>query len=372
MLVLTRYGRLSPTTRVRFLQFIENLERDDGSSLRFDIAPLLEDHCLQQFYDDGTRNSVYLLKRYLKRARLLLACKRYDLVWIEKELFPALPALAERILRARGVTTIVDYDDAAYAWYHHHPSWLIRTVLGRKIEVVCRASDTVVAGNPTLAAFASAAGARDVVVVPSAINIEKYSQAMEHRPSPNRSEFVVGWIGTPSNVRYLDIFKDALTDMASTTDFKFLTIGAPGHLFDSVAQEAHPWSEGTEAGLLARCDCTVAPLSDGDFERGKCGFKVIQGMAAGLPVVASPVGVVRDIIQHGKNGFLAETASDCRQVLQQLRHDPDLRLRVGRAARRTVTSLYSDGAVNCLLRDVFRDALGNAAAPTSKLAHSTD
>ena len=76
---------------------------------------------------------------------MLLACNRYDLVWIEKEIFPALPALAERALHALGVKTIVDYDDAAYTWYQHNPNWLIRTVLGRKIDAVCRAADTVVA-----------------------------------------------------------------------------------------------------------------------------------------------------------------------------------------------------------------------------------
>jgi glycosyltransferase involved in cell wall biosynthesis len=347
---------------VRFLQFIERFERN-GIDVSFDVAPLLEDHCLRRLYDDGARSRGYLLKRYLKRLAVLLTSSDYDLLWIEKELFPGLPALAERLLAAFGVKVIVDYDDAVYAWYSENPSWIMRSLLGRKIDVVCRSADTVVVGNDALATYARAAGAAKVVLIPTVIDTEKYPPPGSQKSSS--SEFVVGWIGTPSNVHYLELFKDALTDMASEPGFRLLTIGAPAQLFPGVPQEAHPWSEETEIRLLGNCDCTLAPLGEGAFERGKCGFKVIQGMAAGLPVIASPVGVIKEIIRHGENGFLAETAPECHRLLRMLHAEPSLRRRIGERARETVEQLYSVPVAGTRMAHVLHEALGVAPPITA-------
>jgi glycosyltransferase involved in cell wall biosynthesis len=344
---------------VRFLQFIEQFEQAGNPELDFDVAPLLEDHCLQRFYDAGTRDPAYLLKRYAQRARLLLRSGRYELLWIEKELFPGFPALAEWALAALGIKLVVDYDDAAYCWYRDNPIWLVRTFLSRKIDAVCRVAAVVITGNETLAAYARDAGAGKVVIVPSVIDTNKYDLP---RPACNAGEFVVGWIGTPSNVRHLEIFKLALTDMAAAPNFKFLTIGAPAQLFAGVPQEAHPWSAETEIALLGRCDCLVAPLAGGTFESGKCGFKVIQGMAAGLPVIASPIGVIRDIIRHGENGFLAEDAVQCGAIMRQLRADSLLRRRIGEEARETIARFYSTASVSDQVAHVLREALGGQAA----------
>jgi len=354
VLVLTRYGRLSPTTGIRFLQFIEQFERGGTVDLGFDVAPLLEDHSLQRFYDAGTRNPAYLAKRYAKRVGLLLKSRRYELLWIEKELFPGFPALAERALAALGVKVVVDYDDAAYCWYRDHPIWLVRTFLSRKIDAVCRAAALVITGNETLAAYAREAGAGKVAIVASVIDTKKYDLS---RSAGNAGAFVVGWIGTPSNVRYLEIFKVALTDMAAGPNFTFLTIGAPAQLFAGVPQEAHPCSAETEIELLGRCDCMVAPLAGGAFESGKCGFKVIQGMAAGLPVIASPIGVIKDIISHGENGFLAENAAQCGDIMRQLRADSSMRRRIGEKARATIAQFYSTASVSDQVAHVLREAL---------------
>ena len=218
-----------------------------GLSLAFDVAPLLEDDSLKQFYDSGSRNYLYLLIRYLKRCVLLLRSYRYDLIWIEKEIFPLLPATFERALGILGVKTIVDYDDATYVSYKQHRYWLVRKFLGSKIEAVCRSAHAVVAGNPTLAAFARNARAANVIIVPSVVNLDPQFKPSPHRPPLDPNRFVVGWIGTPSNIQHLKLFEGAVTGMASEPGFTFLTIGAKKHLFEGVQQEAHPWSEESEA-----------------------------------------------------------------------------------------------------------------------------
>ena len=83
------------------------------------------------------------------------------------------------------------------------------------------------------------------------------------------------------------------------------------------------------------------PLPDGPFERGKCGYKLIQYMACALPVVASPVGANRDIVEQGRNGFLASDADEWRAALHALVADPGLRRRFGEAGRRSVEQCYS-------------------------------
>jgi hypothetical protein len=101
------------------------------------------------------------------------------------------------------------------------------------------------------------------------------------------------------------------------------------------------WSEDSEVAMIQSMDIGIMPLTDSPWARGKCGYKLIQYMACGLPVVASPVGVNADIVEHGVNGFLATTEDEWRQALTTLLRDPDLRRRMGAAGRRKVETDYS-------------------------------
>ena len=120
---------------------------------------------------------------------------------------------------------------------------------------------------------------------------------------------------------------------------RFIAIGidtkALGLPMDSI-----PWSERTEVDSIRNLDVGIMPLVDGPFERGKCGYKLIQYMACGLPVVASPVGVNRQIVKHGENGFLAETPAEWAKALLTLLADVDLRERMGRTGRQVVEREY--------------------------------
>jgi len=118
------------------------------------------------------------------------------------------------------------------------------------------------------------------------------------------------------------------------------------------------WTEQTEVASISSFDIGIMPLLDGSFERGKCGYKLIQYMACGLPVVASPVGVNCQIVEHGVNGFLAETPEQWEQALQTLLADADLRQRMGQAGRKKVEQEYciqvTGPKMAALLRDVSK------------------
>jgi glycosyltransferase involved in cell wall biosynthesis len=377
---------MGASSRVRFLQFIDRFEKSNSEEFHFDIVPLLEDSYLEALYANGSRSKTYLLRQYLKRCRRLLSCGQYDLVWIEKEIFPGLPALAERLMSALGVRMLVDYDDATFVWYRNHPNWFVRNVLGRKIDVVMRTARCVVVGNDFLAGYAQGAGARRLAVVPSVVDLSSEPHAKHQRVG--KEGFTVGWIGTPSTARYLEIFADCLRDLTTTDEATFLTIGAPSQLLSGVRQQAYSWSEATEGELLERCDVAIAPLSavgtfelseavgrhdrmaPGSWERGKCAFKVVKSMAAALPVVASPVGMAREIITHGENGFFAEGSEDCGAILRRLKADVRERRRIGQAARHTVERLFSASVVEDDLRAALLGAMHQPGASRSMAANA--
>jgi glycosyltransferase involved in cell wall biosynthesis len=102
-----------------------------------------------------------------------------------------------------------------------------------------------------------------------------------------------------------------------------------------------PWSEATESAELAAADIGISWIPDDPWSRGKCGLKVLQYMAAGLPVITNPVGVHPEMVRHGETGYLVNSASEWVDAVRTLAHDPDLRRRMGAAGRRVVEERYS-------------------------------
>jgi glycosyltransferase involved in cell wall biosynthesis len=124
--------------------------------------------------------------------------------------------------------------------------------------------------------------------------------------------------------------------------------------FPGVAVEVARWTEESESDLIARMDIGIMPLRDGPWERGKCGYKIIQYMACGLPVVASPVGVNTTIVQQDENGYLANNASEWLGGLERLILDTSLRARMGEAGYARVKSEYSLAAQAPRLASILR------------------
>jgi glycosyltransferase involved in cell wall biosynthesis len=151
----------------------------------------------------------------------------------------------------------------------------------------------------------------------------------------------VGWIGSPATQGFVRSVASVLSELLDRECDRFVTIGAryPQKLFER--HEQHEWSSATEARELMQLDAGIMPLPDRPFERGKCGYKLIQYMASGLPVVASPVGANKEIVRHGENGFLADTPHEWRTALSALKNDMELRRRMGAAGRRAVQRQYS-------------------------------
>ena len=300
------------------------------------MQPLFDDVYLRTLYGSGRRDTRELLEYYVRRFHTLRNADDYDLIWIEKEVFPFVPGHLERWSIPHGIPYVVDYDDATFHRYDQHRSGLIRSLFAKKLYPLLASASAVTAGNPYLADYAKRAGASSVEIVPTVVDIDRYQCV----PVAGDDELRIGWIGSPSTTRYLELLKQPLEKLSREVPIRLVTIGAADLPKIRVPDEQHPWSEETEATLLSTCHVGVMPLADEAWERGKCGYKLIQYMACALPVVASPVGVNRDIVTD-RVGFLAESAEQWLDALQQIARDAALRRQLGQAGRLAVEARYS-------------------------------
>jgi len=332
VVLLSRYDRLAASSRVRSYQYIPYL-RELGIAV--ESRPLFDDRYIERLYRGRRRLVMPILAGYVRRLWDLITASRSDLLWIEYELFPWLPAWFERALARLGVPYVVDYDDAIFHRYDSHRAALVRGVLGRKIDQVMQGARVVLAGNEYLAERARRAGAARVEWIPTVVDLNRYQVPTPHHDRP----YTVGWIGSPLTAPYLQLIRDALAQVCRDDGVHLTLVGSGPVSLDHVAVDVRPWSESSEVQELQQFDVGIMPLRDEPWERGKCGYKLIQYMACGRPVVASPVGTSSQIVEHGINGFLATAASEWVQALRALR-DPELRARLGAAGRAKVERDY--------------------------------
>jgi len=257
-------------------------------------------------------------------------------LWIEKELFPWLPSWCEMFIACLGIPYIVDYDDAIFHNYDTHSNILVRKLLGNKIDAVMRNAAAVIAGNEYLMAHAKKAGARRVEYLPTVIDLERYSV----KDNTENSIFTIGWIGSPATVKYLEMIRSVLSEWDKKNNARLVIIGADSFKSDNMRVEHHPWSQDSEVLEIQKLDAGIMPLPDNLWEKGKCGYKLIQYMACGKPVIASPVGVNSEIVEHGVNGFLASHEKEWLDTLNFLYANPEKRYEMGKSGRNKVEKNY--------------------------------
>jgi glycosyltransferase involved in cell wall biosynthesis len=336
VLFLTRYGRLGASSRQRCCLYLDKLH---GSGIAAEVCPFLDDGYVRSLHS-GRRLSIPLvLRSYARRLATLLQTRRYDLLWIEKEALPWVPAWAELLFwRLAGTSIVADYDDAVFHAYGESPSRLVRFMLGPKIDRLMAKADLVTVGNSYLGRRATAAGARAVAELPTVVDLRHYP---ERKPVRSGEPFTIVWIGSSLTSSYLEPLRPVLRVLLDKVALRIVLIGAAPGALAELPVERVAWSLDSEAAELAQCDVGIMPLPDLPWERGKCGYKLLQYMASSLPVVASPVGANRQIVVPGETGFLAAGDADWASCLLQLALDPELRRRMGAAGRQRVAEHYS-------------------------------
>ncbi len=356
ILILTKYGRLAASSRYRFLQFLPALEKD---GIHSDVSPLLSDEYLEQKFRTGRVNIRFALEALFRRVKVLIQSARYDAVLLYSEAYPYAPGLLVWLLRRRGIPYIYDYDDAVFHTYDHHELWPVRFFLGNKIRKIIAGAFCVFAGNRYLAEYAREAGGV-VEIVPTVVDLRRYASTKVHRIEPD--ELTIGWIGSPSTAQYLELIQKPLAEFCRKRRARVVLVGSGPIELRDVPLEMRDWSEETEVEDLLEFDVGIMPLPDSGWARGKCGFKLIQYMACGLPVIASPVGANLDIVTDGVEGLLAGTSEQWLNSLERLAASSELRESMGAAGRARVERSFCTTAVLSTISRQIRQA-GRSAMP---------
>ena len=330
VLFLPRFDRQGASSRMRSYQFLPWFE---SAGIECVVSPLFSNVALLKKYKYGDYSLFALLAAYVRRCKVLISARQFDLVWIEKEVLPYWPAWLERWILRR-VSYVIDIDDAVFHNYDIHMSAFVRFFLGRRIDSLMAGAKLVTAGNSYLAARAVAAGAQCVEIVPTVVDLVRYS------PRQRGASQRIVWIGSPSTAQYLLELAEPLRLLAKRVGFTLRVIGAGEIRLMGIDVEPILWTDAKEAALIAECDVGIMPLRDTPWEQGKCSYKLIQYMAAGLPTVSSRIGANLEVVVNGETGVFADSPEDWIVQLELLLRDDAMRNRMGAAGRARIESKY--------------------------------
>lgn len=343
---------LAPSSRYRVYQYLPFLREHGVQPV---VRPFVGPRFYRVLYRSGhiPQKTAFTLRSLLFRLFDLRWLRRSDLVFILREAAPIGPPWFERLAAASGVPLVYDFDDAIYLLNLSPANRIVSRLKqpGKTAELV-RLSRQVIAGNANLAAFAAPLNPR-VSILPTPIDTDFYRS----KPAAaSAGPVVLGWVGSHSNLPYLHALDPALQELARRRNIRLRVVGGeyplPGVAVDSV-----PWSLERELQDLHAMDIGLMPMPDNEWTRGKCGFKALQYMGAGLPAVVSPVGVNRQIVRQGRNGFLAGTPEEWLEILLRLVDDASLRRSIGSEGRRTVEQSYSLRVHAPRLLDILHGAI---------------
>jgi hypothetical protein len=242
---------------------------------------------------------------------------------------------------------VYDLDDAIYAQAEHRAL----------AHAMMRSATCVVAGNETLAAYARRLNPR-VVVIPSVVDTHSYRPPCGLR-HPGDERTVIGWIGMDPNRGDLEPMRDTfgwLGERYGSRAVLRIVSGQPLEMETRLPVEFVNWTLEGSRKELQQFDVGIMPLDDTEWNRAKCGFKLIQYAAVGAPAVASPVGVNSEIVREGQTGYLAVSTGEWCESLQRLIGDQISRAEMGRAGRAWIEQRYSIEAVLSTLGAVLEEA----------------
>ncbi len=329
----------APSQRFRFEQYFNHLKQK-GFVLK--MAPFWNKEGWSILYQKGNalKKIGYTLIGFSKRLLLLPQIGSYDYIFIHREATPLGPPWWElivgKIIRKK---IIYDFDDAIWIPAISKENFIVSVLkCHSKVKTICGISYTISCGNEFLCSYAREYNSR-VILNPTTIDTDLHKP----RNTSNHEKIVIGWTGTHSTNKYLSFLIPALKRIEEMfpEEILFLVISDKNPAIDLKMFKFLYWTKEKEIEDLQKIDIGVMPLTEDQWSKGKCGFKVLQYMGIGIPAIASPVGVNKNIIKHGVNGFLCEDENKWIATLEKLIRDEKNRYDIGAQGRLTVKKNYS-------------------------------
>lgn len=321
MLILTDGNIDQASARVRAISYIPLFESEGFKVVHIPRVPCRPASFFQKYFSFPVTKRLLWLKRIFA-----LLTRKWNIIYIQRLL------ISEWLMRivSRKSFVIFDFDDAIYL-----PEKPGRR--SHKTGIMINYADKVIVSTEYLNDFVGRYG-KKAIVIPSPVETDRiFPMQSDH----TREIPVIGWIGSYWTTGYIKIIEPALQKLAEKIHFTFLTVGSdPAYKIAGINHVVKPWSLENECSLVNEMDIGIMPLPDDEFTRAKGGYKLYLYMSAGIPCVASPVGINSSIIRHGENGFLASSENEWIEALSKLLSDSELRKKMGSKGREDALNLY--------------------------------
>jgi len=355
VLFLTKYPASGASSRYRVYQYVGQLE-ELGVKCK-----------AQSFYSEKGYKAVFLgtsqfqkalavFSAYIRRVAVVLTARKFDMVYMQRELLPFGPLILERWLKWRGMKLVFDYDDALFIGKPSSVSSLA-TRLRRpdRIKKIFGLVDGVVAGNNYLKEQA-ARYCRKTYVLEVAEDLARITQRAAHKDT---SEVTLGWLGSRSTEKYLHFLTPVFQKFFNKfPDSRLLVVGGGSYAPDGIPVVHESWSYEREGDLLHQFDIGLMPLPLEEWSLGKCGGKARTYMAAGVPAVCTGIGYNCDLIHHHQTGMLVESDEEWLDALTELASDSSLRQSIADAARSDVETRFNISVITDQLAKIIREISG--------------
>lgn len=322
------------SARIRALGYIPFLEDNGYIVTHIPRVPQRPANVLNKFMVFPVQKRLY----FLTMCFAILA-KRWSLVYIQR-VFVSRTLL--KLLNNRLIPIIYDFDDAIFM-SPLHPE--------RRGKTACmiRHATKVIVSTQYLVDFCLSNGKKAEIIF-SPVETNRITPATK----PRDRITTIGWIGSPWTSGFLELVENPLRELSLKYNFRFLTVGSnPLHKIAGINQVSKPWIFENENDELGNVDIGIMPLPDTAYAQMKGGYKLFQYMAAGIPCVASPIGINSTIVKHGENGYLAASESEWYDALELLISNPDLRIKLGSNGRKEAVEFFSREACSAKLLKII-------------------
>ncbi len=351
VLFLPLYPELGASSRYRVYQYLPYL-RALGMSV--DVQSFMDERLFRLSYTRGRLPSKAWgwLKATVRRFNYLRSWREYDIIYIQRDLLPLLPPWVERNLSQRGAILVLDIDDALYIGKASRHTPLTQYLKPKdKLVSVLSLVNCVVAGNPFLRDKASDY-CPDARFLPVAESVSRFENQIKE--SAEKPGLVLGWLGSPSTEKYLQLIREPLEALlAEQPDLQLWVVGGGQFLHDHPQVHHYQWSLEGEAALVVQFDVGLMPLPSEEWSQGKSGGKARTYMAAGIPPVATAIGYNLELIAHGRTGLLVNDATQWRDAIAQLLGDARGRLEMGERAKQYVAKHFDPERTAHRLADII-------------------
>lgn len=336
----------SPSQRYRFEQYLDFF-RSNGYN--YELSEIISEKDDQVFYHSGRHltKAFVVLKSIFIRLKDLKRAKQFDVIFIQREALLIGSSFFEKQFFKRS-KVVFDFDDSI---------WLLDTSPKNKrfeflknpekTKINAKHAHLVIAGNNYLANYAKQFN-KNVHIIPTTINTDFHKPNLVIQNSisdidKSDKKIVIGWSGSISTIKHFEIAIPSLIAIKNKYGEKIQihVIGQGYYTHPELNIISKSWSAQTEVNDICEFDIGIMPLPQDEWVKGKCGLKGLSYMACGVATIMSNVGVNPEIIEHEKNGLLADTTENWISALSMLIDNDELRKKLGEEGRKTVVEKYS-------------------------------